>query len=56
VKAGDSLWSIAANRLRPGASPARIAALVEQLWQLNAETISSGDPDLILPGQRPRLA
>lgn len=56
VQAGDSLWSIAARRLGPDSSPAQVAAVVQRLWQLNAETISSGDPDLIVPGQRLRLA
>ncbi len=56
VQAGDSLWSIAAERLGRGASPAQVAAMVQRLWELNAETISSGDPDLIVPGQRLRLA
>jgi len=32
------------------------AAMVQRLWELNGETISSGDPDLILPGQRLRIA
>lgn len=52
VQAGESLWSIAAELLGPGASTGEIARAVERLWQLNAERIGSGDPDLIMAGER----
>jgi hypothetical protein len=29
--------------------------VVDQLWDLNAETIGTGDPDLIVTGQSLRL-
>jgi hypothetical protein len=52
VTAGESLWSIAEELLGPGASTREIARAVELLWQLNAERIASGDPDLIVAGER----
>jgi hypothetical protein len=52
VQAGESLWSIAAELLGPGASTDEIARAVERLWQLNAGRIGSGDPDLIVAGER----
>ena len=52
VRAGESLWSIAEDLLGPGASTEEIARAVERLWELNAERIGSGDPDLIVSGQR----
>jgi nucleoid-associated protein YgaU len=55
VKAGQSLWLIAESVLGDGASDAQIATEVERLWQLNAERIGTGDPDLIYPGQELRL-
>ena len=55
IRAGDSLWSIAERMLGPGASPAAIARKVSQLWSMNAATIRTGDPDLIMPGQELRL-
>lgn len=55
VKSGDSLWSIAQGVLGAKASLAQIAREVRRLWQLNADTIGTGDPDLIMPGQRLRL-
>jgi nucleoid-associated protein YgaU len=55
VQAGDTLWSIAAARLGPGASAARIAREVHRLWSLNRDRIASGDPDLIRVGERLRL-
>jgi LysM repeat protein len=50
VQAGESLWSIAAQLLGSHATPARIAALVDELWRLNADRIGSGDPTMIHPG------
>jgi nucleoid-associated protein YgaU len=55
VQAGDSLWSIAAARLGPGASAAQIAREVDRLWSLNRDRIASGDPDLIRVGEHLRL-
>lgn len=56
VKPGESLWAIAELRLGPHAGDAEIAAEVNRLWELNdTEVIRTGDPDLILPGQRLRL-
>jgi hypothetical protein len=52
VRPGETLWSIAKALLGDGASPARIAAMVDRLWRLNTERIRSGQPDLILPGER----
>jgi Tfp pilus assembly protein FimV len=52
VRSGESLWSIAEDLLGPGASTAQIARAVERLWALNAERIGSGDPDVIVSGQR----
>jgi nucleoid-associated protein YgaU len=55
VEAGQSLWLIAESVLGDDAGDARVAADVERLWQLNAERIGTGDPDLIYPGQELRL-
>ena len=55
VRPGESLWSIAAARLGPGASNAEIARELARIWSLNAAAIGTGDPDLILPGQTLRL-
>ncbi len=51
VAPGDSLWSIAARRLGPGASDAEIDAAWRALYARNATAVGP-DPDLILPGQR----
>ncbi|HEY3001833.1 MAG TPA: hypothetical protein VGJ44_05745 [Kribbellaceae bacterium] len=50
VREGDSLWSIAAAELGPGASDAAIAERWPQWYAANAPVIGS-DPDLIQPGQ-----
>jgi len=55
VQRGESLWSIARGLAGPGASNAEIASLVNRLWELNADSIGTGDPDLILVGQKLRL-
>lgn len=55
VRAGESLWSIAGDHLGPGATPAQIAREVHRLWQLNADRIGTGDPDLLMIGTRLRL-
>jgi len=51
VRLGESLWVIAEQRLGAQASDAEIATAVERLWQLNAQRIGTGNPDLIYPGQ-----
>ncbi|MEV5965804.1 LysM peptidoglycan-binding domain-containing protein [Kribbella sp. NPDC051952] len=50
VKAGDSLWSLAARELGPGASAAAVAARWPEWYAANRQVIGP-DPDLILPGQ-----
>jgi Tfp pilus assembly protein FimV len=55
VRPGESLWSIATALLPPGAGNAEIAAEVQRLWQLNADRIGTGDPNLILVGTVLRL-
>ena len=50
VRRGESLWSIAAGLLGPGAGAAEVAALVNDLWTLNAARIGTGSPDLIMAG------
>jgi hypothetical protein len=51
VQPGDTLWQLAANRLRTSASPRDVATLVEDLHRHN-RTVIGPDPDLIRPGQR----
>ena len=51
VRAGDSLWSLAEERLGPGADPADIAAYWLRIHALNHDAIGP-DPDLIHPGLR----
>lgn len=51
VRAGDTLWDIAAAHLGPDADPATIAATWPLWYDTNRETIGA-DPDLILPGTR----
>lgn len=55
VRPGESLWSIAQQRLGAGASPGQVARLVNWLWELNAGRIATGDPDLIMVGTLLRL-
>lgn len=55
VRTGDSLWSIAKRLLDSGASTAEVAHEVHRLWQLNADRIGTGNPDLIMAGQTLRL-
>ena len=50
VRAGECLWSIARDQLGAGATPAAIARMVNRLWELNADRIATGDPDLIVTG------
>lgn len=49
VRAGDSLWSIAASGLGPGAEVADIDAAWRELYAANRDAIGT-DPDLIRPG------
>jgi Tfp pilus assembly protein FimV len=55
VRPGDCLWTIAAGQLGGHATNARIARHVDLLWHLNAKRIGTGNPNLILPGQRLHL-
>lgn len=55
VQRGESLWSIAADLLGPGASAGEIAREVHRLWRLNADRIASGKPDLISVGLKLRI-
>jgi nucleoid-associated protein YgaU len=50
VRRGDSLWSIAARHLGPGASDAEIAEAWPAWYTTNRDVVGD-DPDLILPGQ-----
>lgn len=50
VRAGESLWTIAATHLGDDATPERIAEAWPAWWEANRETIGS-DPDVIRPGQ-----
>lgn len=54
VRPGDSLWTIAARRLGPAASPADVASYWLRVRALNAAVLGP-DPDLIQPGQTLRL-
>jgi hypothetical protein len=55
VEPGQCLWVIAESLLGEQANDAQVAAEVERLWQLNADRIGTGNPDLIYPGQELRL-
>jgi nucleoid-associated protein YgaU len=55
VHRGESLWSIASDLLGDGTSDARVAREVNRLWELNADRIASGSPDLLFAGTRLRL-
>ena len=55
VQPGQSLWAIAQGLFGGPASIAQVAFKVDRLWQLNADRIGSGNPDLIFPGLRLRL-
>lgn len=50
VAPGDSLWSIAARQLGPGADDAAVAALWPRWYAANADVVGP-DPGLLLPGQ-----
>lgn len=49
VQPGDSLWSLAEDRLGPQATDAQIAQTWPTWWQANREVVGD-DPDLLLPG------
>jgi nucleoid-associated protein YgaU len=51
VRAGDSLWSSAADALGGTARPSGVAAEWPRWWQRNRSVIGP-DPDLLSPGQR----
>ncbi len=51
VVPGDSLWSVAQERLGPNPAPQQIASEVEKIFELNRDHIGD-DPNLILPGQQ----
>lgn len=55
VRPGESLWSIAADVLGKGAGSADIAREVNRIWVINADAIGTGNPDLLMVGQRLRL-
>ena len=55
VQRGESLWSIATDRLGDRAGVEQIAREVNRLWQLNEDRIASGSPDLLYTGTRLRL-
>jgi resuscitation-promoting factor RpfA len=52
VRPGESLWSIAADLLGRDATVARVSREVNRLWDLNAERIRTGDPNLLFAGTR----
>jgi LysM repeat protein len=55
VEPGDSLWTIAQERLAPDASPQRVAEEVERTYALNRERLGE-DPNLIRVGQELSLS
>ncbi len=55
VQPGESLWVIAERLLGPGAGAAAISAEIARLWELNADAIGTGDPDMIMAGTKLRL-
>lgn len=54
VRAGDTLWALAARSLAPGADDSAVTARWHRIYDLNGDLIGP-DPDLIQPGQRLRL-
>ncbi|MFC8502977.1 LysM peptidoglycan-binding domain-containing protein [Pedococcus sp. NPDC057267] len=50
VLRGDSLWSIVARHLGPGATDAEVAAQWPR-WHAANRSVIGDDPDLLLPGQ-----
>ncbi|WP_369068764.1 LysM peptidoglycan-binding domain-containing protein [Kineococcus terrestris] len=54
VQRGDTLWSLAADRLGPDAEAADVLAEAHRLHVLNTDVVGA-DPDRLLPGQVLRL-
>jgi len=54
VERGDSLWSLAADRLNPAAPPAAVDRLWRR-WYAANRLVVGPDPDLLVPGQRLRI-
>lgn len=54
VRPGDSLWSIARQRLGPDATDADVDAAWRELYALNRDVIGP-DPDVVHPAQRLRM-
>jgi LysM domain len=56
VRKGDALWPIARRQLAPDSSDHEVARKVADLEALNVEgRIGSGDPDVIVAGEKLRL-
>jgi Putative peptidoglycan binding domain len=56
VRPGDALWPIARRQLAPDSSDSDVARKVADIEALNVEDrISSGDPDVIVAGEKLRL-
>ena len=53
VRRGDSLWTLAARHLGPGATVAEIAAEWPRWFEVNRHQIG-GNPDRLIPGERLR--
>ena len=56
VRSGDTLWGIAREHLGADATETEVYREVQRLWRVNGVQIGTGNPDLIFPGQRIRLA
>lgn len=56
VRRGESLWSIARQRLGRSASDARVEQEVRRLWSVNSRHIGTRDANLLFPGQTLRVA
>ena len=55
VKPGDTLWTIARERLQPDATPEQIGYETERIIELN-QNLLGANPEMILPGQELLLA
>lgn len=56
VKSGECLWSIARARLGRSASNAAVAREVLRIWNVNGAHVPSGNPNVIVPGLRLKVA
>ena len=56
VRRGESLWSIARQRLGRSASDARVEQEVRRLWSVNSRHLGTRDANLLFPGQKLRVA